>query len=381
MKINDFFKKDEKLNIEYLKTIPEIAKLSECEQNSKWHSEGNVLNHTLLAIEKFEEYIKPWGVYVSLSNEQKRILRAAIVLHDIGKGVTTFIGKDGNWHAYGHEIEGEKIARILLWDEKIEIREKICSLIRYHMEPLKIFDSKDWVSKIIEIGGRIEWKLLYFVKMADLLGSIQQNGGSIESDIMKLNLIKKTAMALGLWDNYDFESYNNLIPFFKNRDFFPWKVEKKDNTAYLMIGIPGAGKNTYISENLTNENTVSISRDDIRIELGYCKDGEKYVGSTEEEKNVTDRYFEILNDAIKNGKDVVLNDMNIKRKYRDILTTYLRKEGYSITFVYVEAPTLAHNIQRREGQISVEVIKKIALSFEFPEPVEYDNLLIEKQTL
>jgi predicted kinase len=132
---------------------------------------------------------------------------------------------------------------------------------------------------------------------------------------------------------------------------------------------------------LTNDNIVSISRDDIRIELGYCKDGEKYVGSTEEEKNVTDRYFEILNDAIKNGKDVVLNDMNIKRKYRDILTTYLRKEGYSITFVYVEAPTLEHNIQRREGQISAEVIKKIALSFEFPEPVEYDNLLIEKQTL
>lgn len=381
MKIKDFFKKDGKLNIEYLKTIPEIAKLSECEQNPKWHSEGNVLNHTLLAIEKFEEYIKPWEVYVSLSNEQKRILRAAIVLHDIGKGVTTFVGKDGNWHAYGHEIEGEKIARVLLWDEDIRIREKICSLIRYHMEPLKIFDSKDWIGKIVEIGSRIEWKLLYFVKMVDLLGSIQLNGGTTESDIKKLDFIKTTTMALGLWSDYNFSVYNRITPFLKNRDCFPWKVKKMNNTAYLMIGIPGAGKNTYISKNLTNDNIVSISRDDIRIELGYCKDGEKYVGSIEEEKNVTDRYFEILNDAIKNSKDVVLNDMNIKRKYRDILTTYLRKEGYSITFVYVEAPTLAHNIQRREGQISAEVIKKIALSFEFPEPVEYDNLLIEKQTL
>ena len=30
----------------YVMTIPEFQKLKECEQNPKWHSEGNALEHT-----------------------------------------------------------------------------------------------------------------------------------------------------------------------------------------------------------------------------------------------------------------------------------------------------------------------------------------------
>jgi predicted kinase len=381
MKIKDLIDNNSKIDIEYLKTIPEFNKLSECEQNPKWHSEGNVMNHTLLALEKFEtEIIKSWEVLRSLSDIELKIIRISIVLHDIGKGVSTFMGKDGNWHAYGHEVEGEKIARFLLWDEDFKIRETICSLIRYHMEPLKLFDSKNWVNKIIEIGNRIEWKLLYYVKMADLLGSIQINGGTTQDDLKKLELIKKTAIALGLWENSNLKMYNDILPSLNDREMFPWKIKTPTNKAYIMIGLPGSGKNTYVENKLTGDNIVCISRDDIRIELGYCNEGEKYVGTNDEEKNVTDVYFEKLNKAIENGKDVVLNDMNIKRKYRDILTKYLRKNGYKILFVYVEAPTLNDNIKRRQGQIKSDIITKLVLSFEYPESVEYDKMIISKQT-
>jgi regulatory protein YycH of two-component signal transduction system YycFG len=54
MKIKDFFKKNGKIDIEYLNTIPEFAKLIECEQNPKWHNEGNVMNHTLLALKNLK---------------------------------------------------------------------------------------------------------------------------------------------------------------------------------------------------------------------------------------------------------------------------------------------------------------------------------------
>ena len=371
------------INWEYIESIPEISCLKNCEQNPRWHSEGNVWNHTKLAYAKLEDEVFSFGYWTEYTDDDMKIIRAAVILHDIGKGVTTALGKDGNWHSYGHEIEGEKIARVLLWNEDIVVREMICSLIRYHMDPLKLFDNKNWVIKMFEIASRIPWKFLYAVKMADLLGSVQQNGGTMKEDLTKMELIKETAKTLGIWDSCDPEKYKDIIKYSKNRQIVPWKVNKDGETkvAYLLIGIPGAGKNTWIEKNLSMvENLANISRDDIRIELGYCSPGEKYVGTYEEECEVTKVYNEKLEYAINNSKCIVLNNVHNKKKYREASVKLLQEAGFRIFYIYIEAPTLEFNYKRREGQIPEETIKAMALSFEFPEPGEYDNLIIQKQT-
>ena len=54
------------------------------------------------------------------------------------------------------------------------------------------------------------------------------------------------------------------------------KNEKK--VAYILIGLPGAGKNTWIEKNLSMvDNLGNLSRDDIRVELGFCSPDEKYL--------------------------------------------------------------------------------------------------------
>mgnify|MGYP006967251436 FL=1 len=58
----------------------------------------------------------------------------------------------------------------------------------------------------------------------------------------------------------------------------------------------------------------------------------------------------------------------------------LYPNGYKIVYVYVEAPTLDFNYKRRDGQIAKDRIKEMALSFEWPEATEYDELIISKQT-
>jgi hypothetical protein len=58
----------------------------------------------------------------------------------------------------------------------------------------------------------------------------------------------------------------------------------------------------------------------------------------------------------------------------------LRKAGYYIEYVYIEAPTLEDNYSRRNNQILPNRIKAMALSFEWPDTNEYDKLTIAKQT-
>jgi predicted kinase len=367
------------INWDFLETIPEFAVLKDCEQNPKWHSEGNVLNHTKLALEKLNTEVLDMDLYYSLSDDELLMLRATVVLHDIGKGVTTSLGKDGNWHAYGHEFEGEKIARVLLWNEDIHVRETICSLIKFHMEPLRLFESKNWLNKMIEIGCRIPWKYLWIVKMADLLGSVQINGGTMKDDLMKMELIKETAQALGIWEGKNRDKFKNIAKY-SDRAALPWKVSySPEKVAYIMIGLPGAGKNTFINKNVPKD-AIQISRDDIRVELGFCKPDEKYLGTPEEENRVTVLYDEKLSNAISLNKKIVLNNVHLKKKYRDVSVNLLRKNGYKIIYVYVEAPTLDINYNRRDGQISPNIIKGMALSFEWPDVTEYDELIIDKQT-
>ena len=368
-----------RLNLDFIKSIPEIDILNTCEQNPKWHAEGNAFNHTMLAYEKLESEILN-DISYTLTETELTIIRAAVVLHDIGKGVTTTMGKDKNWHSYHHEIEGEKIARLLLWNEEFDVREAICALIRYHMEPLRIFEHNNWFTRFIEIGCSVCWKFLYYVKKADLLGSIQSDKESFAKDLQKLEFIKDTAISLGMWENPCY--FNDLVRYSNNRKLLPWHYNyNKNKVAYIMIGLPGSGKNTYINNVLLKQHpdAIHISRDDIRTKLGYCNEGEKYLGTEEEERNVTHIFNEIFDEALLDDKPIILNNTHLKEKHRSEKVLTLRGFGFKVIFVYVEAPTLNDNYNRRDEQITKSVINKMALTFEYPRINEYDELIIDKQ--
>lgn len=90
-----------------IEKIPEFAVLKKCEQNPRWHSEGNCWNHTKLVCEAMEKKLKSMRYTYKKHPNEVRLLMTAALFHDVGKGVTTTY-KKGNWHAYGHEVEGEK---------------------------------------------------------------------------------------------------------------------------------------------------------------------------------------------------------------------------------------------------------------------------------
>ena len=112
-------------------TVKILIDLSKIQQNPKYHPEGNVFNHTMEVVDKAAK-IK------SLSSNDRVFMWAAL-LHDVGKITTTKVRK-GRITSYGHDEQGEKIARdyLLSYTKDMIFIEKIVKLVRWHMQPLFI---------------------------------------------------------------------------------------------------------------------------------------------------------------------------------------------------------------------------------------------------
>lgn len=206
-----------------IEKIPEIAKLKECKQNPKWHGEGDAFVHTQKVCEAMVNLIRTKR---QISDDNRMVLMLSALLHDVGKGTKTFFKeKDQNWHAYGHEFESERIAREMLSDQDPALIESVAKLVRYHMEPLDIKKTKAKIQKTFELSKKVsdefnvyitKPRLKYYssfyklilLKLADVMGSEQEDKVSKEDDIMFLTKLMEFAQMAGIAhifpDKYDF---------------------------------------------------------------------------------------------------------------------------------------------------------------------------------
>jgi predicted kinase len=155
-----------------------------------------------------------------------------------------------------------------------------------------------------------------------------------------------------------------------------------------MIGVPGAGKSTaienYIKPNhndwhiLNERELVVVSRDIARYELGFCGKDEKYLGTSEEEEMVTEYCNKLIKESAENDKCIVIDNTNLKRKYRDSIKELLKDYNVFYFYHYIEAPSLDENFKRREGEVSANVILRMFKSLEWPTYDEYLRFYIHK---
>lgn len=125
--------------------------------------------------------------------------------------------------------------------------------------------------------------------------------------------------------------------------------------AYVMVGIPGAGKSCYAAKLAETENAVIISGDDIREEL---------YGSREIQGNWNE-IWEVIEERVSEccGMNVILDGTHARSDYRAEAITLLRSYGYeNVEAVVLDvslATALARNFQRTERNVPDYIVKQM----------------------
>jgi putative nucleotidyltransferase with HDIG domain len=148
-----------------------LSRLQKVDQSPKHHPEGNVWNHTMLVLDN--------AAQVKAQSSDRRVFMWASLLHDIGKAVTTRI-RNGRITSYDHDIEGEKLARAFLgcFSEEKEFINKVCSLVRWHMQIL-------FVTNKLPFADIDKMKSQADIKEVGLLGLCDRLGRKKEQDVQK----------------------------------------------------------------------------------------------------------------------------------------------------------------------------------------------------
>ena len=168
------------------KPFIKIKNLENIEQNLIHHPEGNVLNHTLLVVDKASEYKE--------KSKNKRVFMWAALLHDLGKLTTTKVRK-GKITAYGHDLQGEILSRQFLHqltDDEAFI-DDVCILVKHHMQPL-FYDKKLPFFKDKEIIEDSDYEEISLLSMADRLGRANLCEEKIKMEEKRINNFKSFFM-------------------------------------------------------------------------------------------------------------------------------------------------------------------------------------------
>ncbi len=129
----------------WVRYFPELERIIGCEQDPKWHPEGDVWNHTCLCLDAFArrrvERLRSREVEKEDSSEDL-IVGLAVLCHDFGKPATTaYDPKTGHIRSLGHDVAGIEPTRAFLrrlTNEERILRE-VPPLVAHHMQPFALW--------------------------------------------------------------------------------------------------------------------------------------------------------------------------------------------------------------------------------------------------
>lgn len=350
---------------ELVKDFQIIYNLKAIKQNHKYHGEGDVYTHTELVCEEVLK-LEEWKI---LSEKDKCILYMSALFHDIGKWVATK-EENGDIVSPKHAVKGAKIFRDLAYREyefDSDIREAIATLIRYHGLPLYFIERENLDYDLIKAAEITNMRLLKLLAKCDLLGRICNDKVEL---LDRVEYFESYTKELGCYYGpKKFKNdYTRFLYLTENKVYHGAEIfDDRSFEVIAMMGLPLAGKDTYIKDNLIGFPIISL--DDIREELG--------ISPTKDFGQVGALAYSRAKEFLRKRESFIWNATNLRRENRQKLIRLCTAYGAKIRFIYLEVPykelLLRRNI--RERCVSVKVIDNMIKKMDMLEGEEINRLI------
>lgn len=359
------FLEQKKYDFEAVEPVfPCIGELETVQQDAVWHGEGNVLEHTRRVCRAVTDGTE----WLDMSRRDRTILYMAALFHDIGKKDCT-IEEEGRVSSPNHSIVGMRRFREYCYREmedrfeiSFDMREEIAWLIRYHGLPLLFLEKEPVEYHLVRAAESVRIRLLYQLGRADVLG---RECADRESALDTVEYFKAYAKETGCYDGrISFANDYTRFAYFHKRNLWTGDhlYDATEFDMYVMSGLPLAGKDTYIGQELPGIPVVSL--DDIRSELGIRPD--------EPSGPVAAVAKERAKAFLRSKTPFIWNATNVLLDTRQKVCQLGLDYGARVNLIYREAPysELLKRNQIRERSVPVEVIHHLIRKLYVPECVE-----------
>ena len=366
------------------------------EQDSEWHAEGNVAIHTEMVLQALYTLLESEAKHIRGVARQSLILAA--LLHDIAKPLTTRrkeIAGRIRVVAPKHEQIGTSYLATRLISLPLVQQSvlTIMGLVGFHQMPkllvLKNSDFKDY----FKLSLNVDLALLYWLEIADMKGrvcpdlSVQldfleqfrlfaeeyqlwQVGTPALAHLAQIQVKKNTAEQVFLNGYATTQLASGDISTAEEAIAKHYQACQQYSHLYVMCGISGSGKSTWIEQNLSNFDVISL--DEIRREINGKRLSQKNRGQVLQQAKTR------LKQALAQKRNVVWDATNIRKDFRKIICDLGISYNALITMVVFQQSekALRTNNRHRKFAVSDEVITDQVNKLEWPWFSEAHRLLI-----
>ncbi|HTK11285.1 MAG TPA: AAA family ATPase [Ktedonobacteraceae bacterium] len=334
-------------------------------QSPIYHAEGNVLIHTGMVV---SELIK-LAEWRNLPEDERQILFASALLHDVGKPHCTKIEGDGRITSRGHARKGASIARQELWTghELVQpapfaVREHIAQLVRFHGLPLQFLSHPQPEKAIIAASQHVRLDHVALLSEADVRGRICPDK---EEVLSRVELFRELCQEQDCYNKpRQFANEQSRFVYFRKEESDPNYVAYDDTTyeVILMSGLPGAGKDTWIREHKPDWPVISL--DSIRREYR--------ISPEEDQGHVIQTAKERARVLLRAQQSFIWNATNVSRMLRQQLIDLFLSYRAKVHIVYIDAPlsTILQRNRQRKEQVPEHVIYKLLGKLDIPDVTE-----------
>lgn len=346
---------------------PWCRAMADCQQDSGWHSEGDVWTHTKMACAQLP-MLAEWP---ALTLHERKVLIFTALFHDAAKPLTTQVDPlTGRTTSPKHAIKGEHLARTVLrhLECDLAVREEIARMVRFHGRPAFLLERSNPANEVVSLSWSVSNKLLYLFALADTRGRNTAEMGRPEEN---LHYWKMIAEEHNCFDTpFHFGNDQARFQFFRQKEPNLHYVPHEDYrcTVTMMSGLPGSGKDTWLATHRGDLPVVSL--DDVREELG--------VEPTENQGQVAQLARERCRELLRARTSFAFNATNLLRQTRQRWIDLFADYSARIEMVYVEPhlSVILNQNKERKRLVPKDVIVELANKLEPPTWTETHGLIV-----